>query len=242
MFSSLVLLLSVSSVLAAIPSPRIKSGRYARREDGRITALLRQANHMRSDDGALLARQAGGSCQTGYLACDDGSGCCPIGEYCGEWDGLLGCCPIGETCQANPDQECNYQGYSLCDNKEFCCPTGDVCYYDSTNAPACGTPGGSGDFSLTSGLSSATGGHLSGFSSPSIPSFTSKFSLSSSTAIGAASPSTTTPTLHSGGDSSSESSSDLPSSTPDRLPDGAMSVCTNTFVLVGSVFGVLLLQ
>ncbi|KAK0200295.1 hypothetical protein DFS33DRAFT_139734 [Desarmillaria ectypa] len=82
------------------------------------------------------------------------SGCCPIGEYCGTWGGLLGCCPNGETCVANDSQECGYVGYTLCSGEDFCCPIGDLCYRDSTGSPACSNLSGGGTSSL---ISSALG-------------------------------------------------------------------------------------
>ncbi|KAK0452982.1 uncharacterized protein EV420DRAFT_633987 [Desarmillaria tabescens] len=133
--AAVVLGFTVLPALASGPLPRkIVAREIVARDDGTIPALLRSP-FPRSTDG-LVVRQAG-TCDTGYLPCSDGSGCCPIGEYCGTWGGLLGCCPNGQTCVANDNQECDYVGYTLCSGEDFCCPTGDLCYRDSTGSPAC---------------------------------------------------------------------------------------------------------
>ncbi|KAK0187273.1 hypothetical protein F5146DRAFT_1004202 [Armillaria mellea] len=162
MFSTLqaavVLGFTILPALASGPLPRkIVARELVVRDDGTIPALLRSP-FPRSTDG-LVIRQAG-TCAVGSLPCSDGSGCCPIGEYCGTWGGLLGCCPNGETCVANDNQQCDYVGYTLCSGEDFCCPTGDLCYRDSTGSPACSDPssGGGGTSAL---FSSAFGGTTS---------------------------------------------------------------------------------
>ncbi|KAK0502264.1 hypothetical protein EDD18DRAFT_1346844 [Armillaria luteobubalina] len=160
MFSTLqaavVLGFTILPVLASGPLPRKTVVReLVVRDDGTIPALLRSP-FPRSTDG-LVVRQTN-TCAVGFLPCSDGSGCCPIGEYCGTWGGLLGCCPNGETCVANDSQECDYVGYTLCSGEDFCCPTGDLCYRDSTGSPACSDPSSGGSGGTSALISSAFGG------------------------------------------------------------------------------------
>jgi len=136
-----------------------------------IPALLRASGVSVHNRNGLLIRQAD-SCDVGYLPCSDGSGCCETGSYCGEWGGKLGCCPTGETCEANPNQECDFQGYSLCKGEDFCCPTGDTCS-TSGGSPQClksGFGGGSGssgdDDPFTTTESSTKGAGLGSNTTP----------------------------------------------------------------------------
>ncbi|SJL06500.1 uncharacterized protein ARMOST_09839 [Armillaria ostoyae] len=219
MFSTLraavVLGFTILPALASGPLPRkIVARELVARDDGTIPALLRSP-FPRSADG-LVVRQTG-TCAVGFLPCSDGSGCCPIGEYCGTWGGLLGCCPNGETCVSNDSQECDYVGYTLCSGEDFCCPTGDLCYRDSTGSPACSDLSSGG--STSSLISSAFGGttFISGTTKAAVTSATLSRSVTSSigftTNVQAGTLSSTPSTTRSaiatatGGDASSSSGS-----------------------------------
>jgi len=122
-----------------VPSMATAVAPLPRRESGVLSALLRStsAEHKRS----LVSRD---SCPIGYLECDDGYGCCPIGQVCGTWGGKPGCCPIGKSCVAN-DNPCIYVGDVKCPGETFCCPGGDTCSRDSAGLPKCSyNAGGSG--------------------------------------------------------------------------------------------------
>jgi len=114
---------------------------------GLIPALLRHSVGARSD---IVGRQSEDTCRFGYHACPDGKGCCPLGTYCGEWEGKLGCCPDGETCVAN-DNPCEFEGHILCKNENFCCQRGARCFRDDDGNPKCseGLSPGSSDGNST---------------------------------------------------------------------------------------------
>ncbi|KAF9018912.1 hypothetical protein BDZ89DRAFT_1164930 [Hymenopellis radicata] len=139
-----------SLVAAGVSRDRVHNARFleTRQEDTKIPALLRTPHPTTRDVNGLAIRQSGGSCDAGYLACDDGNGCCPVGDYCGTWSGKLGCCEIGQTCVAN-NNPCDYVGYSPCTGEDFCCPTGDTCSRDSGGNAQCTSGSGSGSGSAS---------------------------------------------------------------------------------------------
>ncbi|KAF8875789.1 hypothetical protein BD779DRAFT_1562667 [Infundibulicybe gibba] len=121
--------------------------------DSTIAALLHSSS---SWSLGIFARQAG-TCETGYVACSDGKGCCPSGEECGTWGGALGCCPAGGSC-ATSGNKCDYKGDVLCVGETFCCPDGSSCSRDSKGTPMCKAGKGAGTSKL--GGARATAGPM----------------------------------------------------------------------------------
>ncbi|KAG6809909.1 hypothetical protein H0H92_014162 [Tricholoma furcatifolium] len=141
MFKSILitsLLLSYQCASAMeLSRPLVARGHNVAR-GGTIPALLRSSQ--KRDSG--LKRQT--SCGLDSYACSDGTGCCPIGTDCGEWDGILGCCPVLETCGgSDSDPSCSISGYLECADDDFCCPAGGLCDRDSNDNPICYNADGS---------------------------------------------------------------------------------------------------
>ncbi|KAG7440102.1 uncharacterized protein BT62DRAFT_637845 [Guyanagaster necrorhizus] len=239
-----VLGFTVLPALASGPLPRkIVARELVARDDGVIPALLRTP-FPRSLDG-LVVRQTG-TCETGYLPCSDGSGCCPVGEYCGTWGGLLGCCPNGETCVANNNQECDYVGYTLCSGEDFCCPAGDLCYRDSTGSPACSdlSSGGTSSFLISSALGTT---FVSGTTKAAVTSTTvlrSSSALGFTTNVQAGTTSSPTgitrsvaTTIAAAGDASSSSSSSI-SSAANSQTTGLSGLGRNGAGIIGVSFNI----
>ncbi len=78
-FAALVVLPSL--VAAGVPRDRVQKARFleTRQEGTTIPALLRTPHPTTRDINGLAIRQSDGTCDLGYLACDDGNGCCPYG-------------------------------------------------------------------------------------------------------------------------------------------------------------------
>ncbi|TFK67302.1 hypothetical protein BDN72DRAFT_859229 [Pluteus cervinus] len=160
-FIALTAALFVSPALAFnVPRTLLMPKRAPQGDSGTIAALLRQYPGGR---GSGIAGRQADTCDPGNLPCADGNGCCPTGEYCGEWDGILGCCPNGQTCVSDGDV-CEYQGHIKCTNENFCCQPGATCFCDSTGTPKCSagpSPGGSA-FVNGSGCSAGSTGNSTG--------------------------------------------------------------------------------
>ncbi|PFH53636.1 hypothetical protein AMATHDRAFT_54859 [Amanita thiersii Skay4041] len=154
-----------------------------------IRALLRTPDlesRSFSSSGMLNVRQTGsGTCDSGYLPCKNGVGCCEVGTYCGTFDGQPGCCPNGRTCSGPPPGPCTFADEEPCPGQDFCCPTGYTC----GNNQRCFPPGssGSGSSSGTGTGSNSGSGSSGGFTSSPVlntPTGTATFGSSQSTGFG----------------------------------------------------------
>ncbi|TFK67301.1 hypothetical protein BDN72DRAFT_843231 [Pluteus cervinus] len=159
-FIALTAALFVSSALAVNMPVTLLMPRHAPQGDSRtIPNLLR---HYPGARGPGISGR--GNCDVGSLACADSDGCCPVGEYCGQWNGKVGCCPNGKNCRPN-DDPCEYQGHVLCPNETFCCEPDATCFREPDGTPRCSkgpSPRGSAFVSNNDGGSAGSTGNSTG--------------------------------------------------------------------------------